>query len=172
MKKLFLPFLSILFFVSESMVVDLWPKNDWYEDHLFAPRFLFIFLMFMTVYVAQNYGVAYGLIFGLLYDVVYTEILGVYMFSFAVMAYVMAKAMKVFHNHLAVICFLSMLAVAVLELYVYGIQLLIGKTDMPLELFYSDRLVPTLLLNAAFLALFSYPLKQRLLKIERYEREE
>ncbi|WP_027409459.1 rod shape-determining protein MreD [Anoxybacteroides tepidamans] len=172
MKKLFLPFLAILFFVSESLLVDLWPKNDWYQHYLFAPRFLFIFVIFVTVYVTQAHGMIYGFILGMLYDVVYTEVLGVYMFSFTLMAYVMAKAMKLFHNHLAVTCFLSMVAIVVLELYVYGIQLLIGKTDMPFDQFYPHRLLPTLLINAIFLLLFSYPLKQRLLKIERYEREE
>ncbi|MBB5324565.1 rod shape-determining protein MreD [Anoxybacillus tepidamans] len=172
MKKLFLPFLATLFFVSESLFVDLWPKNEWYQHYLFAPRFLLIFIIFITVYVAQTYGMVYGFILGMLYDVVYTEILGVYMFSFTLIAYMMAKVMKMFHNHLFVTCFLSMIAVSVLEGYVYGIQLLIGKTDMPLNQFYSYRLLPTLLVNALFLLFFSYPLKQQLLKIERYEREE
>lgn len=112
----------------------------------------------------------YGVIFGLLYDVVYTEILGVYMFAFPLIAYIAAKVMKWFHTHLVVACFLSMVFISVLEFYVYGIQLLIGKTTMSFEQFYADRLLPTLLVNALFLLVFSYPLKQRLVKM--YEREE
>ncbi|MCZ0756670.1 rod shape-determining protein MreD [Anoxybacillus sp. J5B_2022] len=172
MKKLFLPFLAILFFVSESLFVDLWPKSIWYEHYIFAPRFLLIFILFVTVYVTQTHGMVYGLILGGLYDVVYTEILGVYLFSFPLIAYIAAKAMKWFHNHLVVTCFLSMIFVSILEFYVYGIQLFIGKTAMPFEQFYSYRLLPTLLVNALFLLFFSYPLKQWLVKIERYEREE
>jgi rod shape-determining protein MreD len=171
-KKLFLPFLAIIFFVSESIFVDIWPKHELYQHYVFVPRFLLILIIFITVYVTQTHGMVYGFIFGMLYDVVYTEILGVYMFSFTLIAYIMAKAMKVFHNHLFVTCFLSMIAVAVLEFYVYGIQLLIGKTDMPFDMFYSHRLLPTVLLNVIFILLFSYPLKQRLLKIERHDREE
>ncbi|KXG11470.1 Rod shape-determining protein MreD [Anoxybacillus sp. P3H1B] len=172
MKKLFLPFLAIVIFMSESILVDLWPKNAWYQDYLFAPRFLFVFILLITVYVTRTYGMIYGFIFGLLYDVVYTEILGVYAFAFTLMAYVMEKAMKIFHNHLAVTCFLSMLAIMMLEFYVYGIQLLIGETDMPIDQFNSHRLLPTLLINVIFLFLFSYPLKQWLLKFGRDEREE
>lgn len=170
MRKLFLPALAVVFFVSESLFVELWPKHLWYEQYVFVPRFLLIFLLFVTIYGTRTHGMVYGAIFGLLYDVVYTEILGVYMFAFPLIAYIAAKVMKWFHTHLIVTCFLSMVFISVLEFYVYGIQLLIGKTMMPFEQFYSYRLLPTLLVNALFLLVFSYPLKQRLVKM--YEREE
>ncbi|MBA2873654.1 rod shape-determining protein MreD [Thermaerobacillus caldiproteolyticus] len=172
MKKLFLPFLATVFFMSESIFIDLWPKDELYQQYVFVPRFLLIFLIFLTVYVTQTHGMVYGLIFGMLYDIVYTEVLGIYMFSFTLIAYMMAKAMKIFHNHLFITCFLSMMAVSVLEFYVYGIQLLIGKTNMSFHDFYSHRLLPTLVLNVIFIILCSYPLKQWLVKIGRREREE
>lgn len=170
MRKLFLPFLAVVFFVSESLFIELWPKHIWYEQYVFVPRFLLIFVLFVTIYATRTYGMAYGVIFGGLYDIVYTEMLGVYMFAFPLIAYIAAKAMKWVHNYLLVACFLSIGFITVLELYVYGIQLLTGKTAMPFEQFYSYRLLPTLLVNALFLLLFSYPLKQRLIKM--YERGE
>jgi rod shape-determining protein MreD len=170
-KKIVLPFLVILFFVSESVFVELWPKNEFYQEYFFVPRFLLIMIVFVTVYVTRFHGIIYGFIFGLLYDVVYTEILGVYMFSFALMAYLASKTMKVFHNNVLVTSFLSIVAVSIVEFYVYGIYLLIGKTDMPFEVFLSNRLLPTIFLNTIFVILFSYPLKQQLTKLAVHERE-
>ncbi|HZG60690.1 MAG TPA: rod shape-determining protein MreD [Anoxybacillus sp.] len=172
MKKLVLPFLVVLFFVSESIVVDLWPKNEFYEKYIFVPRFLLITIVFITVYVTRFYGIVYGFVFGLLYDVFYTEILGVYMFIFALIAYLTSKAMRVFYNNVLVTSFLSIVAVSMVEFYVYGIYLLIGKTDMPFEIFLYNRLLPTIFLNTIFVILVSYPLTQQLIKLPIRERED
>lgn len=172
MKKWMLPFLAVLCFVSESIFVDLWPKNELYMHYFFAPRFFLVFIVFTAIYIGQTRAIVYGFIFGMLYDCVYTELLGVYAFAFTLIAYMVSKMMKVFHQHWLIACFLSLLSITVLELYVYGIQLLIGRTDMPFQAFCLQRLWPTLLLNVVFLILFSYPLKQRLVKIKRLEREE
>jgi rod shape-determining protein MreD len=171
-KKWMLPFLAVLCFVSESIFVDLWPKNELYMHYFFAPRFFLVFIVFAAIYIGQTRAIVYGFIFGMLYDCVYTELLGVYAFAFTLIAYMVSKMMKVFHQHWLIACFLSLLSITVLELYVYGIQLLIGRTGMPFQAFCLQRLWPTLLLNVVFLILFSYPLKQRLVKIKRLEREE
>jgi rod shape-determining protein MreD len=170
-KKWMLPFLAILCFVVESIFVDLWPKNDLYIDYFFVPRFFLVFLVFTAVYIGKMRAMIYGFIFGLLYDCVYTELLGVYAFAFTLIAYLAAKAMKVLYQHWFIACLLALFFITVLEFYVYGIQLLIGRTDMPWQTFCSHRLWPTLLLNSAFLLVFSYPLKQRLVKIKRLEQE-
>ncbi|SFA38794.1 rod shape-determining protein MreD [Parageobacillus thermantarcticus] len=172
MKKWALPFLAVVCFVSESIFVDLWPKNELYMHYFFAPRFFLVFLVFTAIYIGQTRAMVYGLIFGVLYDCVYTELLGVYAFAFPLIAYIVAKAMKVLHPHWLIACFLSLFSIAILELYVYGIQLLIGRTNMPFQMFCLQRLSPTLLLNVVFLVLLSYPLKQQLVKIKRLEQED
>ncbi|GCD81680.1 rod shape-determining protein MreD [Parageobacillus thermoglucosidasius] len=172
MKKWALPFLAVVCFVSESIFVDVWPKNHVYIDYFFVPRFFLIFIVFAAIYIGQTRAMVYGLIFGVLYDCTYTELLGVYSFSFPFIAYIAAKAMKVLHQHWLIACFLSLFSIAVLELYVYGIQLLIGRTNMPFQMFCLQRLSPTLLLNVVFLVLLSYPLKQQLVKIKRLEQED
>ncbi|KPD01605.1 hypothetical protein LR69_00220 [Geobacillus sp. BCO2] len=67
---------------------------------------------------------------------------------------------------------MSLLSIVLLDSYIYGIQLLIGRTDWPFSVFWDRRLWPTLLLNVAFLLVFSYPLERRLAKIRRFEQEE
>ncbi len=60
-----------------------------------VPHFLLLALIFMSAYINQKHAVIYGLIFGFLYDINYTGVLGVYMFGFAGLCYLAAKAFKV-----------------------------------------------------------------------------
>ncbi|WPZ17548.1 rod shape-determining protein MreD [Geobacillus subterraneus] len=172
MKKWQLPFLAVLCFVSESIFVDVWPKGDVYVRYFFVPRFFLIFLVLTAVYLGGTRAMGYGFVFGFLYDCVYTELLGVYAFAYTLIAYVAGKAMKWFHQNWLVVFLLSLLAVALLDSYVYGIQLLIGRTDWPFSVFWDRRLWPTLLVNIAFFLIFSYPLGRWLAKIRRLEQEE
>ncbi len=50
MKKWALPFLAVLCFVSESIFVDLWPKNELYMHYFFVPRF-FLFFLFSPLFI-------------------------------------------------------------------------------------------------------------------------
>ncbi|AKU25918.1 rod shape-determining protein MreD [Anoxybacillus geothermalis] len=172
MNKWRLPFLAVLCFVSESILVDVWPKGDVYIRYFFVPRFFLIFLVLMAVHFGGTRAMGYGFIFGFLYDVVYTELLGVYAFAYALIAYGAGKVMRWLHQNWLVLFLLSLLAVAVLDSYVYGIQLLIGRTDWPFAVFWGRRLWPTLLLNAVFLLVFLHPLERWMAKIRRSEQEE
>ena len=171
MKKLFLPFLVVALFVSEGIFADLWLKSGEYKEYVFVPRFVLITIVFISIYVTRFHGVMYGFIFGVLYDIVYTEVLGVYTFAFALVAYITSKAIKIFHNNTFVASFLSLVMITILEFYVYGIYIIIGEINMSLDTFAYKRLVPTLLLNISFNIVFSYPLKKRLTKIAGLGRE-
>ncbi|KAF0994305.1 rod shape-determining protein MreD [Geobacillus sp. TFV-3] len=172
MNKWRLPFLAVLCFVSESLFVDVWPKGDLYVHYFFVPRFFLVFLVFTAMHFGGTRAMGYGFIFGFLYDCVYTELLGVYAFAYTLIAYLAGKAMKWFHQNWFVASLLSLLSILLLDSYVYGIQLLIGRTDWSFSVFWNRRLWPTLLLNVAFLLVFSYPLERRLTKIRRFEQEE
>jgi len=169
-KKLFLPFLMIICFVGESIFVDLWLKSGAFNEYIFVPRFVAIIVVFISICVARFQGILYGLIFGFLYDAVYTEILGVYTFSFAILAYLSSKVMGIFYNNTLVASFLSLLMVAILEFYVYGIYKIIGEANMLFDTFMYNRFVPTVLINLIFTILFSYPLKKYLMNIANLER--
>lgn len=114
----------------------------------------------------------FGLIFGFLHDVVYIEVIGIYLFSYAFLAYLVSKAMKVLHKHVLIVIFLSTLAIAILEFYVYGINYAIGATDMSLYDFTTNRLLTTLGLNFIFALLFIFPLKSFLTKLKKAESED
>ena len=140
MKKIILPLLLTLLFVLESVFVDLLPSTLFNVDRLFIPHFVMITLIFIVVYYNQLLGLVYAIIFGLLFDIVYTEIIGVYMFAYPIISYVLTKAVKVLQTNIFIISFLSIIGVAFLEFYVYAVNLIIGFTNMNISEFLSDRL--------------------------------
>lgn len=158
MRRFLLPLLMIFMLVSDSLYVEFIRFPFVSEDQLVVPRFLLLALVFMAAYINQWYAVIYGLIFGLLYDINYTQILGVYMFGYAGLCYLLSKAFKVLHTNAFVVIVLSVLAVAVLEFYVYGVQFVISPSILPFHAFVIDRLLPTLALNscAAILSVFLF----------------
>lgn len=86
---------------------------------------------------------------GLLYDISYTGILGVHMFGFGALCYLLAKAFKVLQTNMLVVVFLSIIAVSVMEFYVYGVQATIQPGIMPFNTYVIERFIPTILLNTA-----------------------
>lgn len=168
MKKFLLPVFILVFFISESLFVELFPPQLFNGDRIIVPHFLLIVLLFLTVYGGKNQGILYAGIFGLLFDIVYTEIIGIYLFLYPLIAYLVTKAMQLIHNHIVVVSLVSLLGISLLELGVYELNYLINMTEMDFSSFLQMRLYPTLILNLVFMIIFSFPLKR---KFERYAEE-
>jgi rod shape-determining protein MreD len=159
-RKFLLPLLFIFIFIVESLFVQALPAEIFNSDRILVPRFLIIVIIFMTLYGDRNHGLIYGFSFGLLFDVVYTEIIGVYLFLFPLIAYLASKIMRILQTNIVVVSIISILGVALLELGVYELNFLVNKTDMEFALFSELRLFPTLILNLAFIIVFAYPFKR------------
>lgn len=166
MRRFILPFLVLFIFISESIFVDLVHLPFASENQLYIPRFVLIIVIFITVFMNRTQGMLFGVVFGLLHDIVYIEVIGIYLLVYAFLAYLISKAMKVLHNNVFMTLFLTILAITLLEYYVYGINYLIGTTKMSLYHFTTLRLLPTLALNSIFAILFIYPVKRFLEKIK------
>lgn len=130
-----------------------------------VPHFLFIGLLFLTIYVGKKQGIIYGFIFGILFDIVNTEILGIYMFLFPFVAYLVSKFMNVMQANIITVFLSSLIGIALLEVGVYEMNVLIHVTDMDYMTFFKMRFYPTLIFNAVFIILAGYPLKRQFEKI-------
>jgi rod shape-determining protein MreD len=172
MKRLLLPLIALICFYGSSVFVTLLPMEVYNSDRVLVPHFLIIFIMLMSVYYHNATAILYGFIFGFLYDSFFTEVLGVYLFIFPFTTFLTAKIMKVLHSNLIVTSIVMLLNLSILEFLVYEINLLIGKTEWDIVTFADLRLWPTLVLNAAFMIIFSYPLKALLLKLEKERLED
>ena len=172
MKKLYIPLLAILVFLSESIFVTTFSGEFFTGDKIFIPRFLVIFLIFLAVYSGNRTALYYSLAIGILFDVVYTEILGVYLFVFPLITYIVSKIMKILQNNIFVVSFMSLVAIVLLEIIIYGMNALLGFAAMTFQQFLTDRLVPTLILKAIVIVIIAYPLRKFLLKYSDEENNE
>ena len=152
--KIFL--LAVLVFISEGIFVEIFSEKLYTTPYILVPRFIVIFLVFLGVYGKRNLAIIYAFGMGIFYDVVYTEVLGVYLFALPLMAYFSTKLMKVLQINLGIVSSVCLLAISVLEIIVYEVNLLIGFTSLTFIEFAQMRLLPTLILNLIFLILFGY----------------
>lgn len=160
MNRYWVPLLLAFLFIFESLFVQLVPGDLFKEGYVFVPRFLIMAIFFLSMYGSVKHGIIYGFVFGLLYDIVYTEIIGIYLFMFPLAAYIFSNIMRILQTNIFIVSIVSILCVAVLEAGVYQMNLLIHITDMDFSSFADIRLIPTLILNLAFIVLTAYPFKR------------
>lgn len=161
MIRLLLPALFVFLFILESLFVELLPAELFHSDRILVPHFLMAGILFLTAYLSPKHGILYGFIFGLLFDLVYTEIIGIYLFMFPVIAYLFAHMIKILQTNVLVVSILTLFGIALLELGVYEMMLLINITDLDFLTYVKIRLVPTIILNLAFIILAAYPFKKQ-----------
>lgn len=118
-----------------------------------------VFLILLMVYVNRKYAIIYAFIFGFLFDAVYTEILGVHLFVFPLIIYIVSLIMKVLQSNIVIATIVSIFGVALFEFAVYGLYWTINITNMTIHEFVQWRLIPTLFINFIFTVIFVYPLK-------------
>ncbi|WP_349408023.1 rod shape-determining protein MreD [Pseudalkalibacillus sp. SCS-8] len=165
MKRFLLPLLTYLLFISESTLMQLFIPQHMESDMVIIPRFVVVMVCFIGMYVSPMRGVTYGIVFGLLYDLIFSDLIGVYMFSMGLTAYVTTFIARYFHGNIFVTLFVMLIGLSAFEFLIYGLYSLIGIANMMVEVFIYDRYLPTLLLNSVFVVLVYYPLRKWLIDV-------
>ena len=120
-------------FLFENMFATVVPTDVFWKDSIATPHFFIIVLCFITVYYSR--WIYYGLLFGFLFDTVYTELVGIYIFAYPILAYLVYSVMKVLQLNLFIVVSIILASVVALEYYVYGFLTLLGRTHMPAYVF-------------------------------------
>ncbi|WP_257346323.1 rod shape-determining protein MreD [Pseudalkalibacillus decolorationis] len=165
MIRFLLPFLTYLLFIIESTVMQVFTPQHMDNDTVLIPRLVMIMIGFIAIYLSPTRGVVYGMVFGLLYDLIYTDLIGVYMFSMGLTAYITAFIARFFHGNIFVTLFIMLIGLSTFEIMVYGLYSLIGIAEVAWETFIYQRYLPTLLLNGVFVVIVYYPLRKWLLDL-------
>lgn len=158
MKRLYIPLLLFLLIVVEGVALDLLPFKI--TNTMIVPHFVLVFLLLVTVFYDKENtysALLYSIVFGLLIDVVYTGVLGVYMFTYAIVIYIIRKLKVLMHTNFSVTIFLGFIAISIAELFIYIIYSAIDLTSMSWLPFLLHRLLPTVLANLIFLMML-YPI--------------
>lgn len=171
MIRYLIPFVAVLLFLLEPEFAKFSPI--YFEDYTayLVPRFLILYLIFISIYYNRKRAIIYGLIFGLLYDVFYIDIIGLYSVLYPLVCFIAGWSIKFIHQHLLITTVLAVLLVAGMEFLLYEFFLLIDFTAMPFMVFLNGRLLPTIGANLLFLLMlgwaFKYLIDARLLERER-----
>ncbi|KGR74432.1 rod shape-determining protein MreD [Ureibacillus sinduriensis] len=168
MIRFLIPFVAVVLFLLEPEFA-LFSPISWGEQTLvLVPRFVILYLIFISIYYSRKRACLYGLIFGLLYDVFYIDIIGLYSFLYPLLCFVAGSTVKFIHQHLSVTTILSVVLVAIMEVFLYYFFHFIQFTTIPVSDFLSNRLLPTIIANLLFLIMlgwaFKYLINARLLQ--------
>lgn len=160
MLKFFIGFVAVVLFLVEP-IFSLFSPFEWGNQMVYiVPRFLILYLIFLSIYYNTKRAIIYGFIFGLLYDVFYIDIIGLYMVLYPLLCFIAGAVVKVIHKQLLVSAIISVLLVTLLEFIVYQFNLFIGHTTIQMMDFVAYRLISTGLANILFIAMlvwiFSY----------------
>lgn len=157
MKRLYLPLILFLLMISEGVALDILPESVLTSDYLIVPHWVFIFLIFITIFYDKEntyYSILYGFIFGLLIDIVYTGYLGIYMFSYAMVIYLIHGLKKRFYTNILVTIMIGIIGLSLTDIVINLIYSSIGVIDIYWKDYLQYRLLPTILANIIFLIVF------------------
>jgi rod shape-determining protein MreD len=167
MKKAYLPLILFVLVILEGLAVNLLPQRFVLSEYLIIAHWVLAFLVLIAVYYDEEdtyYSIAYAFIFGLLIDVIYTGILGVYMFSYGAVIYVIHALLKVLHQNFYVYLLSGAVAFVLADCFIYIMYAVIGVTDMVWQDYLLKRSLPTLLANLLFLLLLFPLFKKRVVR--------
>lgn len=159
MVRFLIPSVAVLLFLLEPEFAMLSPIEIKGEVYFLVPRFLILYLIFISIYYIRQRAVMYGLFFGVLYDVFYIDIIGLYSVLYPLICFLAGSIVKVIHQHLVVTTTISVVLVAILEFILYQFFFLIDFTAIPLADFLRSRLLPTIIANALFLMILGWAFK-------------
>lgn len=166
--RFIVPAIAVVLFYLEPVFGLFSPLDIGGEYRYLIPRFLIMYLIFISIYYSRNRAMAYALFFGLLYDVFFLDIIGLYSFLYPLICLIASFIMRYIHQHLIVTTLMSLVLVGGLEFALYQFFSLIGLTDISLQVFVRERLVPTMIANSIFLVVlgwaFKYVINARLLQ--------
>ncbi|MFP3916447.1 rod shape-determining protein MreD [Lysinibacillus telephonicus] len=168
MIRFLIPFVAVALFLLEPEFA-LFSPISWGDGVVYlVPRFVILYLIFLSIYYSRKRACIYGLLFGLLYDVFYIDIIGLYSFLYPLVCFIAGSSVKFIHQHLSVTTILSLVLVALMELVLYYFFYFINFTTIPFTDFLSNRLLPTMIANLLFLIMlgwaFKYLINARLLQ--------
>lgn len=167
MKRIFVLLFLFLFLILEGVAIKFLPSNIVLSDQMFVPHWILIILILVEMFFdrGSSYNaLIYAFIFGLLIDVVYTGILGVYMFSYGIVIYMVHVSKKLLHGNFLVTFLFSILGLVLGDLLITFIYDLVGVIKVSWEHYWLNRLLPTVLLNIVFFIIMYLFLVKRLMK--------
>lgn len=166
MKHLYISLILFFLVVAEGVFPAFLPGSLTNGEWLIVPHWVLIYLVMIAVFYDHDHSyfcVLYGMVFGMIIDIVYTDILGVYMFFYAISAYAAHGLKKMLHANFYVAGVLTVFAVGMADTSVHILYTLTGDETLELVWFLDKRLFPTVVANL-ILFMVIYPFSKHFLE--------
>lgn len=157
--RILIPLVAAFLFLLESSFALLSPVEFDDRTMYLVPRFLLLYLIFVSIYYDRKRAMQYGLVFGILFDVFYLNIIGLYTVLYPAVCLIAGYTVRYIHQHLAVTTGLAILLMSIFEFLLYQFFRLISYTSVPLDTFFYERLLPTIGANLIFLIMLGWVFK-------------
>ncbi|WP_181349718.1 rod shape-determining protein MreD [Thalassobacillus sp. CUG 92003] len=165
MSRVLLPLLILILVVMQGMAMNLLPPALIYSDLLFTPHWALVLIVLISMFYDRDdtyYSVLYGVIFGFLIDMIYTDILGVYMFTYGIVIYIIHGLKKMLHANFIVAVLLGALALILADFCLYMMYYTVQIVDVQLQEYVLIRLLPTTIANIIFFIVLYPFVKERM----------
>lgn len=166
MRRVYIPFILFFLVVFEGVALDLLPTMFISSKTLIVSHWVFVFLILVAIFYDDShtyFSVFYAIIFGLFIDIVYTDLLGIYMFTYTIIVYIVHQLTKLFHANFYITILLTILGLAMVDISIYLLYSVIGKVNILWEEYMLYRLLPTVLANIIFSIFAYFVFKNRLI---------
>ncbi|UOQ86154.1 rod shape-determining protein MreD [Gracilibacillus salinarum] len=148
------------------------------EDWLVVSHFLFVFLIFVTIFFEKEntfYAITLSIVFSFIIDIIYTDVIGVYVFAYTVILYGVRILMKMLQSNLIIALLMTVIAVTATDILIFFLYNIIQVHDLSWHEYWRYRLIPTVLWNVITGAVMYALLAKRLtrwsvIKFERSDR--
>lgn len=150
MKQLFFFLILFILLVSEGVAIDLLPNILTSKSTLIVPHWIFVFLFIMVLFYDRQdtfFAIVYGAIFGLFIDVVYVGVLGVYMFVYPLILYIMQLLKTMLQTNIFITIMMTVIGITMIETLLFFIYSFVEIIDTTWSYFMLYRLLPTVLAN-------------------------
>ncbi|KXH87323.1 rod shape-determining protein MreD [Sporosarcina sp. HYO08] len=164
MIRFVVPLIAVLLFFLEPVFSLFSPIELGDIRYTLVPRFVMIYLIFITAYYSRERAIVYGIILGLLYDMFHIDIIGLYAFLYPLICFIASLIIREVHRHIVTVMFLSLSMIILLELFSFFFASLIALTSIHLDEFIVTRLVPTMVANSIFIIMFGWLFKNVIYK--------
>ncbi|MGK7377883.1 rod shape-determining protein MreD [Planococcus shenhongbingii] len=156
MMRFLIPLIGLFLFYLEPVFGLFSPLQIGGEYYYVVPRFLIMFLIFVSVYFDTKHAMFYGLFFGLLYDVFFIDIIGLYSFLYPAICVLAGYIVKNLQRNLYITTMVTLVLTAAFEFILYQFFSLISLTSIPIGTFFDTRLMPTMIANSMFLVILGW----------------
>ena len=160
MRPAILSLCLFIILVFEGVALELLPERIINANIIVVPHWILMFLIVFTMFYETKrvfLFVIYATAFGLLVDIVYTDIIGVYMFAYALSIYAVTLMTRLLQENVVMAVIMSTAALLITEGVISTIYTLLGITKVYWLDNLSMRLIPTIIANIVLL-LIIYPL--------------